>query len=195
METVKYIKFDINRIILQLLIPGIFSATPFYLLFINSFEGAKEYLLKSDAICTTVLFIISLTIGLILEDLGSWIERGIDNVNKKKYSTAEEGNRDIDKEWDAYLKLEMKPESDTVAQRYLRTILIRMKFELSFFVSLLVMIMGLVFLNLKISFLESWCKFSIICIALPLLIAIYLLWEASDSSKLMIKTRKRILDK
>lgn len=195
METLKGIKLDINRIILQLLIPGIFSATPFYLLFINSFDGAKEYLLKSDGICTTVLFIISLTMGLILEDFGAWVESGIDSCNKKKYKTKEESYRDTDQEWDDYLKLEIQNENEIVAQRYLRTILIRMKFELSFFISLLVMILGLFFLNLKITFLDSWIKFILICVILPLAIALYLLIEARDSSRLMIKTRKLILDK
>ncbi len=74
METMKNIKFDLNRILLQLLIPGIFSVLPFFLVFINSSNKYLLYFTKSEGMCTSLLIIVSLTIGLILEDLGSLIE-------------------------------------------------------------------------------------------------------------------------
>jgi hypothetical protein len=191
MEPLKSIKFDIDRIILQLVIPGLFSALPFFLLFINSHADVKEYFIKSEGICSAAIFIIALTFGLILEDLGSWVEDMIFDFYHRKYE--KEDKRDVNKEWDQYLTLEISDQTDVVAQRYLRTILIRMKFEYSFSISLVVMIIGLVFLNSKIHFLSD--NFILICVVIPILLSGYLMWEAKNSTELLIKIRKLILDK
>ena len=90
-EILKEIKFDIDRILLQLLIPGLFACLPFFLIFLNGFPNAKIYFEKSDGMTTLCLFILSITVGLILEDIGSVIETKIcDRINKKKYCKHEE---------------------------------------------------------------------------------------------------------
>lgn len=189
METLKEIKFDIDRIILQLFIPGIFVVVPFFLLFVQSFASIKEYFLKSEGITTVALFILSITVGLILEDFGSLIEvKFWDALNKKKYP-------EIDDEWEAYLKLDLPSNCDLVAQRYLRTILVRMKFELSFSISLILMTIGLIILNLNFPFSNFGLPFYFYGIILPLIIASYVLYESKISSELMLKTRKKIIDK
>jgi len=194
MEPLKSIKLDIDRILLQLLIPGIFAGLPFFLIFLNTYPDAMIIFKKSEGMCTTVLFIISITIGLFLEDLGAIIEYRFDKRNIIKYKRDE--NRDTENEWHQYLQLNISSEKcDIVAQRYVRSILIRMKFELSFCVSLIIMSIGLLILNLQISFIDSWFIFIILCILLPLVLSTYLLWEIRNSTRLLIKVRKLILEK
>lgn len=188
-SAMKNIKFDIDRIILQLLIPGIFAVLPYFLIFINAYDEAKCYFKASEGICTTVLFILSISVGLVLEDIGSLIEFNIwDKINIKKYPKHNE-------EWERYLKLDLPVNTDLIAQRYLRTVLIRMKFELSFGVALILMMIGLIILNYQIQFISSKITFIIVCIAIPFIISYYILWKSWNSSKLLIKTRKKILDR
>ena len=188
METLKGLKLDVNRIILELFIPGIFSVLPLFFLFINKFPAAREYFSQSEGMASLTLFIISLTAGLILEDLGSLFEAHVlDTVNLKKYPNHF-------KEWEEYLELNIPKESELVAQRYLRTILLRMKFEMSFAFSLIIMIVGLTILQVEIRFCESSCSFLIWGIALPFIITIFLLGESKSSSVLLIKTRRKIIN-
>lgn len=137
MEPLKDLKLDVNRIILELFVPGIFSVLPFFILFINKVPPANKYFSNSEGMATLVLFILSITVGLILEDIGSNIELYIwDCINLKKFPNHKN-------EWEQYLELNIAKNSNLIAQRYLRTILLRMKFELSFGVSLLIMSTGL----------------------------------------------------
>jgi hypothetical protein len=188
METLKGLKLDVNRIILELFIPGIFSVLPLFFLFINKFPEARQYFSQSEGMASLTLFILSLTAGLILEDLGSLFEANIlDTVNLKKYPNHF-------KEWEEYLELNIPKESELVAQRYLRTILLRMKFEMSFAFSLIIMIVGLTILQVEIRFCESICSFLMWCVVIPFIITIFLLRESKSSSVLIINTRIKIIN-
>ncbi len=188
METIKGLKLDVNRIILELFIPGIFSVLPLFFLFINKFPAAREYFSQSEGMASLTLVILSLTAGLILEDLGSLFEAHIlDSINLKKYPNHF-------KEWEEYLELNIPKESELVAQRYLRTILLRMKFEMSFAFSLIIMIVGLTILQVEIRFCESNCPFIIWCVTLPFFVTIFLIGESKSSSVLLIKTRSKIIN-
>lgn len=199
MDPLKNIKFDVNRILLQLFIPGIFAAVPFFLIAINGNDSCREYFSKSEGMSTTILIILALTIGLILEDLGSLIEYWFDKKNKNKYSkkiteSPPSTPRDTDEEWKKYLQLQSSEETDRIAQKYLRTILVRLKFEISFCVSLFLMVIGLIILNIQICFIAIFWKFLIVCLVIPLSVAAYLFWEAKNSTELLIKVRKWILE-
>lgn len=184
MDPLKSINLDINRIIIQLFIPGIFAISPFILLFIDRFKIESQ----NEGYFSTIIFILSLTVGLLLEDIGSEIESEIwDKFNKKKYPNHET-------EWIEYLKLKINENDLIIAQKYLRTILIRMKFELSLGLALVVMIIGISILKHYINFCQSSCQFWWVCVVIPSIIAIYLFYESWHSSKLLIKTRKTILE-
>ena len=161
---------------------------PLFFLFINKFPEARQYFSQSEGMASLTLFILSLTAGLILEDLGSLFEANIlDTVNLKKYPNHF-------KEWEEYLELNIPKESELVAQRYLRTILLRMKFEMSFAFSLIIMIVGLTILQVEIRFCESICSFLMWCVVIPFIITIFLLRESKSSSVLIINTRIKIIN-
>lgn len=188
-DSLKDLRFDINRIVFQLLIPGIFAVFPFFVLFLAKCDELKIYFKQSEGMCFVALFILSITAGLILEDIGSLIEKDVwDRVNKRKYPEAEN-------EWERYLKLDLPIDVPLIAERYLRTIVVRMKFELSFGVALLIMVIGLILLRIQTGFIGSKCGFYAYCIVVPLILSIYILVESWNSTVLLINTRKKILDR
>jgi hypothetical protein len=188
MEPLKDLKLDVNRIILELFIPGIFSVLPFFILFINKVPSANKYFSNSEGMATLTLFILSIAAGLILEDIGSNIELYFwDRINLKKYS-----NHKI--EWEQYLELNIAKNSNLIAQRYLRTILLRMKFELSFGFSLLIMSIGLLLLQNETRFCDINFTFIFCSLIFPVVLSIFLFWESWSSSALLINTRRKIIN-
>lgn len=183
MDPLKNISLDVNRIILQLLIPGIFALYPYILLFANRFNNLSI----SDGYLGAIIFILSVSAGLVIEDFASQIESECwDKQNDSKFPEREN-------EWNKYLKFKTLESEMPIAQKYLRTILIRMKFELSFAIALLIMIIGLCILEYYINFCQSCMQFWLVCIILPFSIACYQLYESKQSSILLIKIRKNII--
>jgi hypothetical protein len=179
MNILKNIQLEGNRIIVLILIPGLFAISPFFVLLIQNYPEVKGYLVRSDIMTTLTLFILSIPTGLILEDIGSRIENILYKLSKKEPTV-------LNDEWDRYLKLVLPSNSNLVAQRYLKTILFRMKFELSFATALIIMTVGLIFLNNRL----NCCEYII-----PLMLSGYLFYESNCSVGLMVKTRKLILEK
>src|SRR5207245_3973826 len=79
-----------------------------------------------------------IAIGLILENLGGRIEAVWDKFINRNNN----GHKD---KLEAYLRL--KVESEFVGQRYLRTVLVRMKFELAMLPALVSFAFGLIWLQ------------------------------------------------
>lgn len=110
-------------------IPGSVSIFP-YLFILDSyfpiiFKGWKEiYIVFSMG-----FFITAIAVGLIIESFGGWIESEIwDFILDHKEKTHKD-------EWWEYLKLKM--EIKPIAQKYLRTRVMFMKFDLGLAISLL----------------------------------------------------------
>jgi hypothetical protein len=122
-----------------------------------------------------------ITAGQILENLGSQIETLIDQrLFKGK-----------DSNWDRYLALKIKDEY--IAQRYLRTIVMRLKFELA-------MIPAIIF-SVALAFICAPTRIAIISndllryavLASPIL-AWYLYYEAKNSVKVAHRVRTTLID-
>ena len=188
MDTFKDFNFDINRFILQLLIPGIFALFPYFLIILNNSESINNYFISNIFMMNAVLIIVSLTVGLLLENVGSVYEVVcLDKSNTIKYPNHED-------EWNQYLKLNKENVDKIIAQGYIKKIYNRLKFELSFSFALIIMIVGLFILQFNIHFIESCVNFIIGCIIIPLSISIYTFKEAKSSTILLILNRKRILE-
>jgi len=131
----------------------------------------------------SVVLISVLAAGLVLEDFGSRIEGSIwDRWLKARVST-------FDQDWHIYLRLQAHEE--IVGQRYLRSILIRMKFELSMAPALIIHAIGLVWTNLGNSILDVYDLTVVVVILLAL--AAYLLWESWTSAQLLVELRKDVI--
>ena len=63
-----------DRVLIQLIIPGMVSIFPYFVIYLNNFSAVKYFLLKNPTILVTTLTILSLIVGIFLENIGSLIE-------------------------------------------------------------------------------------------------------------------------
>src|SRR5688572_26274529 len=139
MDKITSLNLSFDRIFVQLILPGLIAMFPGYL-FLKEIEPTYIYnaikaITPTDGIA---MIIFSFILGMIIENIGSRIEvYYIGERQKKKY-----GN-DYLQTWSKYLQLSF--ENEPIGQRYLRTILFRMKFELSFAIALLIGGVSLIF--------------------------------------------------
>jgi len=178
------------RLIVSILVPGGYVAYLYYKLLLQEVPGIVEITGTNSTTKFGLVFFAALVIGLILEDLGSRVENVLDyavkhsgeNEKKKK-----EG-KDFASLWNKYLQLAFTAEP--VGQRYLRTILTRMKFELgmglAFFVS--IPATGTVLLAKAPDYWACSLTFVQLCLC------IYLLWEAYRSHKVLAEVRERLVE-
>src|SRR5687768_6255447 len=116
MDFVSAVKNDAFGPILTYIIPGAVATAPYIGVVASYFEQVNNFGKQHPASFTIVATLVVILAGALLEEIGTRVElfwdRLIPNPN-----------------WERYLKLHLK--DDVIGQRYLRRILIRMKFELS----------------------------------------------------------------
>lgn len=95
--------------------------------------------------------------------------------------------------WKKYLTLQF--EHEPIGQRYLRNILMRMKFELSLAVGIILFIPGIMYLNTLIGIFCNIYYYFIFLIILPASICFYLIAEGKKSSMILAEVRKSFVTK
>jgi hypothetical protein len=131
-----------------------------------------------------LLALTSIAVGLLVEDIGSRIEsRWFD-----KHLSGKPGFSSHDDEWNQYLRLTFSIEP--VGQRYLRTILLRFKFEVGTAIALLLSCPGLFFTGLTFWWSLLW---SSLCVAIALGL-LFEEFEARCSHQLLSEVRHEILE-
>lgn len=181
MDITSTFKKEIFRPLITLVIPGFTAVCPYLFVAADHFSGLKIFWSKNPYPFTGILFIIIIAVGLILEDIGSRIECCWD---RSICGTENDDN------WKNYLKLELKDE--IIGQRYLRTILTRMKFELSMGPALLIFAGGFLWLNSKVEIIECYSCFVIFI--LSVFLGVYILYESYAGAKLLRETRQTIIE-
>lgn len=175
---------EIFRPVMTLLVPGATALAPYMLILLASYPPLSAFLDKSPTSVLVVALLIGVALGLIIEDIGSCIEKGWDSLLEK-----ETGRHKSD--WKAYLRLTL--DSDSVAIEYMNDILLSLKFELGFSLALLIAWPGLWWYD---SLFDVFSKVSfVIASILIFLLAGYLLWESFSSAKLLGETRALLLEK
>lgn len=188
MEKLTSLGLTFDRVLIQLIIPGMVAVFPYFIIYLNHFPTDKEFLLKNPTILLTALTILSLIAGIILENIGSTIEvKWYDKKNKKADS-----NYYII--WEKFLKLNYDGK-EPIGHRYSRNILLRMKFELSFGTALIPSAIGLIILDHQHLLIDSCLLKVFLLYILPFGGSLYLIKkEAYDSSVVLAKTRKLLVD-
>lgn len=189
MEKLTSLGLTFDRVLIQLIIPGMVAVFPYFFIYLNHFPFDKEFLLKNPTILMTTLTILSLIAGIILENIGSIIEvKCYDKKNESKFPNYSEI-------WKKFLKLNYDAK-EPVGHRYLRNILLRMKFELSFGTALIPLSIGLIILDNQKVLIGSFFLKLFLLFFIPLGGALYLiLKEAYDSSVVLAKTRELLVEK
>jgi hypothetical protein len=154
---------EVFRPITTLIIPGAIGISTWFLALLWSFANVRSLVAENHTETGFVLLLAMIFAGLMFEDAGSHWESWLDGRADKK-------NNVHILQWHEYLRTAFK--ADPIGRRYLRTLVLKLKFELGVAFSMLSAILGLVWLAylglpLKIVFISggvcagfaAWCLF------------------------------------
>ena len=177
-------KSEVLRPITTWVIPGSIAIAPYVLVLAFHVPQVASFLKASPSASAAVITICVLSAGLVLDNFGSSIESGLwDRLLQRKYP-----NHLSD--WDRYLKLRIKDE--IIAHRYLKSILMRMKFELSMAPALLIFWVGLSWVNWIYGI---WLVRGTIFITVLILSGVlYFLRSSYTSARVLSRVRASILE-
>lgn len=152
------------------MVPGATAVAPYVVLANHYNSGLLQIADRYPAVYAVVLILAALAAGMILEDLGSMLEiQCWDTLIERE-------TRCHTSDWNKFLTLATKKDEETVGHRYLRTLTLRLKFELSFGLALVVLWFGLIWLD---AVMLLWREQSVLLLsALALGAAAYALWES-----------------
>ncbi|MBC1191909.1 hypothetical protein PN434_20770 [Microcystis aeruginosa CS-558/01A06] len=192
MNPSEFLSREIIRPLITLAIPGGVAIAP-YVYLLHSNDTVRGFWEQHEVAMIFFLLVISLAVGLLLEDIGAEIEKFYRDQFDPTGTT-----------WNSYLKkpayselkdLETPPTGIYItetAKDYINSIVLRLKFELGMFIAILFAFPGLVWIwHLNCDPINYvWL------VGLPLLLSLcgYLLYEALNSVELLHETRKAILN-
>jgi hypothetical protein len=178
-------KSEVFRPIAVLLIPGVIAGLPYALVINHYFPQVAVYRDEHQVVYFVIVTLILIALGFVLEDIGTQFELQIDE------SLMKIGHADLYDVWFEYLRLQY--EKEPIGQRYLRTVLLRMKFELSMAASLVICYVGLVWLAL-VEKLFSACALGTLA-ALFTGLVVYLVYQAYQGAEVLANVRRVLVGK
>jgi len=178
-----FLRREIIRPFVTLVVPGGIALTPYVLLLIRERRDVGTFVVSNSGTAALLVLFGAIAAGLILEDIGSWIES---RLWDKKLAKKDKAHFET---WREYLKLKFQVEP--IGQSYIRSILLRMKFELGFGLALMVTLPGTISLGWQLG-LPLWPHLTLIFV-LTLAIGGYLLHESYDSAHTLSRVRKLLV--
>jgi hypothetical protein len=172
---------EVFRPIVTLVVPGFYATASISISLLERFGSLRALIDKYPGAATLVFLLVVLAGGLTAEEVGARIELHFDNAVKK--CPGYEGHRE---EWFDYLRLAFNKEP--IGHRYLRSLVLRLKFELGMAVATVQFALGALCLRI------SWVWRSIVA-AVSLGLGIYLYIEARSSNKTLSELRREMLKK
>jgi hypothetical protein len=210
-DNLSLLKQDVTRVLSIYLIPGFVATWPFMQTLQEKFPFIGYYLRNNSEVLILTYILVSYTVGLILEDLASNIEyyyadkMAIRDLAKKELESLKITDKDqklakrkelIEKHekifyetWDKFMKIIYTDATTPNGHRVLRNIVLRLKFELSMGLAIILFLIGLTFLNNYINFVIHW-YYVLGCIVLS---AFLLLYESQNSSKVLHDLRTQLV--
>lgn len=171
---------EVFRPLVTLLVPGAVGLAPWFLGLVQRYADIYGLVSRNHAESALLLALVALISGMLLEDLGSRIESTFfDNARNRVTS----GRHNSD--WKAYLRVAYKLEP--VGARYIRTILLRMKFELGMSSAVILAAGGIFTTTFRLG-----VKAAIAVGASTL--AVLLFCEARSSHRVLSETRNILLE-
>jgi hypothetical protein len=135
MDLDKAVGNEVFKPLVSIVIPGAVAIAPYVLLAEHYISGTSVFWKAHDAAFVSIVVALAIAIGLMLEDLGGLIEFEIIDRLLDKKTKKHKAN------WKKYLQLKTKDEY--VGQRYIRTVVTRLKFELSMAPALILLGIGI----------------------------------------------------
>lgn len=174
---------EVFRPVATIAVPGVTAVMPYILILTYKYPALLEFWDKHELTFITISGLWVIAAGLILEDIGSEIELLWDRCHKKRSGARH------DSEWYKFLSIAF--EREPIGQKYLRTVTLRMKFELAFSVSLIPFWIGALWLHSMVPLFSA--RNAAIASGAVLILCTYLLWESYHSSALLAKLRHELL--
>ncbi len=185
MNTWNLFKREVFELFATVFVPGGIAICPYVFVARLYYPGAVEVWENNQVVLFGVLVTLATTTGLIVESVGSWVESSLwDNIIKRKR------NGSHLEQWWQYLKLKM--DIEPVGQRYLRTRVMAMKFDLGLGLAIPIALGGLFWLQLLTNMMR-WLSFGGISVLLLTLCG-YLLWDSYKCAVLLGEIRQCILE-
>jgi hypothetical protein len=172
---------EVFRPVVTLVIPGFYGISTLSIVFWQRVPGLHRYVNDLPGLAATIMLLVVLTCGLVAEEIGARIELHFDNLLEKT-----PGYENHIGEWYDYLRLAF--DKEPVGHRYLRTLVLRLKFELGMTVASVPFAIGAFWI--EISF--AW-RLGIFASAA--ILALYLWFEARQGDKALSKLRRELLKK
>ena len=184
MDFIAALKNEVFRPLVTLVIPGAIAIGPFILVAAYYFPQVTNFWDEHPSAFVAILIISILTVGLVLENLGSFLEWNIFDEILDRRDPEHKAN------WERYLQLWLNDE--IIGQRYLRQNLTRLKFELSMVPGLFFFFCGLLWAN---RLYHLWRTSRFIWLSLVILIVtVLMLFEAYRSARTLARTRSLIIE-
>lgn len=177
-------KSEVLRPITTWVIPGAIALGPYVLILGFYVPPVRQFWETHPSASIAVITLFVLTVGMILENVGATIETvAWDQLVQRKYS-------DHLNNWNRYLKLRLKDE--IIGHRYLKTLVLRMKFELSMAPALFVFWCGIIWVN---ALFHVWLVPGVVFISALLLAgSVYFLRSSYTSVRVLSEVRALILE-
>jgi hypothetical protein len=167
--------------IATLVVPGFFAVSAAAVAVWQRFPIIPKYAEQHSGVATTTALLMVLTCGLVTEDLGARLEDFFDKQLTRK--TGYERHRE---EWFDYLRIAF--DKEPVGHRYLKKLLLRLKFELGMTIASILFAVG-------VSCLQAPNRLRIEIFCSALIASAYFCMEAKSSNKALSRLRRELLKK
>jgi hypothetical protein len=157
---------EVFRPLVTLLIPGAFGVSSWVLVLLWKYPHLKELASSNRTEAAVVLFLVTTAAGMLIEDLGARFEKFRDGQLDKN------PKGDHMRIWYDYLRTAY--EKDPIGRGYIRTVVVRLKFELGIAIASLSTVIGIVVLY----FMGLSGGPALLFVSLPGGLSAYEWWEA-----------------
>jgi hypothetical protein len=183
MDIEKAVSNEVFKPLVGVIIPGAIAVAPYVIVTQAYVPKVLTFWHDHESSFVALVLACMIAAGLALEDIGAFIEHEVLDPRLEKSECGHVAD------WDRYLQLKMKDEY--IGQRYVRTLVTRLKFELSMFPALLILTGGIVWIQ---ALYQVWSRVGIALLSAFLLcLSAFMLWQAWLSTKALSKTRKLLL--
>jgi hypothetical protein len=163
-----------------LLLPGLMAFLPWAVV-ICKVSWIHGFAASNHAEVIGALVLVCTFVGLVLEDIGSRLENCL---YRRTCKMEESGCFSLEKDWFPYLRVVY--DKEPIGQRYLRTLVLRLKFELGCVSAIPFALLGLWWTPLTLCERLAW-TFGLAALGA------YMLLEASSSTRALARLRLELL--
>jgi hypothetical protein len=171
---------EVFRPLVTLVVPGALAASSWFVVLVERSANIRHLVAGNHVETALLLLLATLSLGLVIDDIGTRVEVGILDRRLDKETSGRHT-----KDWQAYLCCVFPPE--LVGRGYVRTLVLRLKFELGAAI-------GTVFGALGLAFTQMPCTYFISVFLLAVALVTYLgILEAPATHRVLSRTRSVLL--